>query len=61
MNDVLAIDNVEIASSISKKCRILAIHGTDDKITPVEDAYELHKHLPWNTRLEIVQGADHGF
>ncbi|ESQ45880.1 hypothetical protein EUTSA_v10010963mg, partial [Eutrema salsugineum] len=45
---------------IDKECRVLTVHGSDDKVVPVEDAKEFAKIIP-NHKLEIVEGADHSY
>ncbi|GJM94091.1 hypothetical protein PR202_ga10707 [Eleusine coracana subsp. coracana] len=46
--------------SITKECRICTIHGSADKIVPVEDAYEFAKLIP-NHKLHIIKKANHGY
>ena len=41
------------------KCPVLVLHGDQDSIVPVAEAYELHEHLPGAKRLMILPGADH--
>ncbi|KAG8367222.1 hypothetical protein BUALT_Bualt16G0050200 [Buddleja alternifolia] len=50
----------EACLSIDEKCRVLTVHGSVDEIIPVEDALEFAKIIP-NHRLQIVEGADHGY
>jgi len=38
---------------------VLIVHGTVDRVVPVEAAYELHRANP-NFRLELIEGAPHG-
>lgn len=38
----------------------MTVHGSMDKMVPVEDAYEFNKIIP-NHKLYIVEGADHEF
>lgn len=40
---------------------LLVVHGDQDEIIPVEDAYKLHQYKPVNTDLAIIPGADHMF
>lgn len=40
--------------------RVLTVHGSMDKIVPVEDAMEFAKFIP-NHKLQIIQGADHEY
>lgn len=60
MKEALSIDVVQIASTLSE-CNVLTLHGTDDVITPVEDAYSIHEHLGHRAILKIVDQADHCF
>ncbi|KAK3161100.1 hypothetical protein QOZ80_1BG0071830 [Eleusine coracana subsp. coracana] len=46
--------------TITKECRIFTIHGSADKIVPVEDAYEFAKLIP-NHKLHIIKKANHGY
>ncbi|KAM7519622.1 hypothetical protein LguiB_018584 [Lonicera macranthoides] len=39
---------------------VLTVHGSDDEVIPVEDAYEFDKIIP-NHKLHIIEGADHGY
>ncbi|KAL5715039.1 hypothetical protein ACHQM5_016926 [Ranunculus cassubicifolius] len=54
----LGIDMHAACLSIEKHCRIFTVHGSDDEVIPVEDAFEFAKILP-NHQLQIVEGADH--
>lgn len=36
------------------------MHGSDDEVIPVEDAYEFDKIIP-NHKLHIIEGANHGY
>ncbi|XP_062022903.1 uncharacterized protein LOC133739180 [Rosa rugosa] len=56
----LTIDMREVCQSIDQNCRVLTVHGSMDKMVPVEDAYEFNKSIP-NHKLYIVEGADHEF
>lgn len=38
--------------------RVLTVHGSEDEIIPVEDAFEFAKVIP-NHKLHIVEGANH--
>lgn len=40
--------------------RVLTVHGSMDKIVPVEDAMEFAKFIP-NHKLHIIEGADHEY
>ncbi|XP_021715104.1 uncharacterized protein LOC110683064 [Chenopodium quinoa] len=58
--DRLNTDMQEAALRIDKNCRVLTVHGSADKTTPVEDAYEFSKIIP-NHKLHIIEGANHPF
>ncbi|KAF5815297.1 putative feruloyl esterase [Helianthus annuus] len=45
---------------IPQNCRVLSIHGSADKIVPMEDAMEFAKHIS-NHKLHIITGADHEY
>ncbi|KAJ4833790.1 hypothetical protein Tsubulata_014708 [Turnera subulata] len=45
---------------IHQKCRVLTVHGSMDKIVPVEDAKAFAKFIQ-NHKLHILQGADHEY
>ena len=53
---------VENATSTSDAViyRVLTVHGSMDKIVPVEDAMEFAKFIP-NHKLHIIEGADHEY
>lgn len=38
----------------------MTIHGSKDKIVPVEDATEFAKFIP-NHKLHVIEGADHEY
>jgi len=40
--------------------RVLTVHGSSDKVVPVEDASKFAKIIP-NHKLHIIEGADHSF
>uniref|UniRef100_K3XQH4 Serine aminopeptidase S33 domain-containing protein n=1 Tax=Setaria italica TaxID=4555 RepID=K3XQH4_SETIT len=46
--------------SISKECRFFTVHGSADKIIPVEDAYEFAR-LVTNHKLHVIKRANHGY
>ncbi|GAV78494.1 Abhydrolase_5 domain-containing protein [Cephalotus follicularis] len=60
MIDRLNTDMHEACLKIAKECRVLTVHGSADKVIPVEDALEFAKIIP-NHQLHIVEGADHGY
>jgi dipeptidyl aminopeptidase/acylaminoacyl peptidase len=40
---------------------LLVVHGSQDEIISVEDAYKLHQLKPKDTELAIIPNADHMF
>ncbi|PON96023.1 Alpha/beta hydrolase fold [Trema orientale] len=60
LTDRLTTDTRGACKSIDPNCRVLTVHGTMDKIVPVEDAFEFNKFIP-NHKLRIVEGADHEY
>lgn len=40
-------------------CPLLILHGSDDEIVPVGNAYDLYEHASEPKRLEIIQGGNH--
>ncbi len=40
---------------------LLLVHGDEDEITPVEEAYRIQRYRPEGTRLAVIPGADHMF
>lgn len=51
-----------IAESLEAlKIPLLAVHGQEDEIIPVSDAYAARHHKPEDTELLIIPGADHMF
>ncbi|KAG2666025.1 hypothetical protein I3760_15G036400 [Carya illinoinensis] len=58
--DRLSTDTHAACLMIQQNCRVLTIHGSKDKIVPVEDALEFAKFIP-NHKLHIIQGADHEY
>ncbi len=40
---------------------ILIIHGSKDKLVPVEHAHKLYEHAEIPKELEVIEGADHTF
>ncbi|KAH9801457.1 Hydrolase 4 domain-containing protein [Citrus sinensis] len=45
---------------IDMECSVLTIHGSSDKIIPLQDAHEFDKIIP-NHKLHVVEGANHGY
>lgn len=58
--DRLSTDMHKVCLAIEKECRVLTVHGSADEIIPMEDALEFAKIIP-NHKLQIIQGADHGY
>ncbi|CAO2203814.1 unnamed protein product [Urochloa humidicola] len=56
----LKTDMQAVSLSISKECRFFTIHGSADKIIPVEDAYESARLIP-NHKLHVIKRANHGY
>jgi len=40
---------------------LLLVHGAEDEITPVGEAYHIQRYRPEGTRLAVIPGADHMF
>jgi putative redox protein len=40
---------------------LLLVHGDQDEITPVDEAYQIQHYRAENTRLAVIPGADHMF
>lgn len=58
--DRLTTDTHAACLSIQPECRVLTVHGSMDKIVPVEDALEFAKFIS-NHKLKIIEGADHEY
>ncbi|XP_076899001.1 putative uncharacterized protein YDL057W isoform X1 [Bidens hawaiensis] len=58
--DRLTTNTSAACQLIPQNCRVLSIHGSADKIVPMEDAMEFAKHIS-NHKLHIVNGADHEY
>ncbi|KAL5559443.1 hypothetical protein UlMin_035654 [Ulmus minor] len=56
--DRLTTDTREACLSVDQNCRVLTIHGSMDKVVPVEDAFEFNKFIP-NHKLYVIDGANH--
>ncbi|KAK4048732.1 hypothetical protein OIO90_005725 [Microbotryomycetes sp. JL221] len=58
-------DNAYLQSSFDPAIHVLTVHGTADKIVPVEDAHTYHRILsrrsPGTHTLSLVEGAGHNF
>ncbi|KAJ6382698.1 hypothetical protein OIU77_031180 [Salix suchowensis] len=60
LKDRLTTDTRAACLLIQQECRVLTVHGSMDKIVPVEDALEFAKFIP-NHKLHIIKGADHEY
>ncbi|KAK8597777.1 hypothetical protein V6N13_095175 [Hibiscus sabdariffa] len=58
--NLLTTDMRESCRKISKECRVLTIHGSADKMNPVDDALEFAEVIR-NHQLHIIEGADHRY
>ncbi|XP_041005020.1 uncharacterized protein LOC121250139 [Juglans microcarpa x Juglans regia] len=56
----LSTDMHEACLHISKECRVLTVHGTEDQIISSSDAVKFSKIIP-NHKLHIIEGCDHGY
>ncbi|KAM0792150.1 hypothetical protein ACM66B_004848 [Microbotryomycetes sp. NB124-2] len=58
-------DNSYLQSSFDQNIHVLTVHGTADKIVPVDDAHTYHRILsqrsPGTHTLSLVEGAGHNF
>lgn len=50
---------VKICRAIEKSS-VLTIHGSADKTTPIEDAYEFEKYVKHH-QLTVIEGASHSY
>ena len=57
LNDLEKMNVVHALRKIN--CPVLILHGDRDDVVPVEEAHELHHHLPGMSKLSILAGADH--
>ncbi|KAB1219817.1 hypothetical protein CJ030_MR3G009459 [Morella rubra] len=58
--DRLSMDTHATSLLIQPECRVLTVHGSMDKIVPLEDAMEFAKFIP-NHKLHIIEGANHEY
>ncbi|KAJ3671147.1 hypothetical protein LUZ60_008573 [Juncus effusus] len=58
--DRLSTNMPEQVKKIKEEYRVLTIHGTEDEIISVGDAYEFANIIP-NHKLHIINGANHGY
>ncbi|XP_020147518.1 uncharacterized protein [Aegilops tauschii subsp. strangulata] len=60
LRDRLSTDTLLSSRSISKGCRVLTVHGSEDETVPARDALMFAAHIP-NHDLHIVVGANHRY
>lgn len=60
LKDRLTTNTHEACLSIHENCRVLTVHGSDDRIVSVTEAYEFAKYIK-NHKLCVIEGADHEF
>ncbi|KAJ4908506.1 alpha/beta-Hydrolases superfamily protein [Raphanus sativus] len=58
--DRLTTNTHESCLSIHENCRVLTVHGSDDRIVHVTEAYEFARYIK-NHKLCLIEGADHEF
>ncbi|CAH8303595.1 unnamed protein product [Eruca vesicaria subsp. sativa] len=58
--DRLTTNTHEACLSIHENCRVLTVHGSNDRIVSVTEAYEFAKYIK-NHKLCLIEGADHEF
>ncbi|ESQ41162.1 hypothetical protein EUTSA_v10014553mg [Eutrema salsugineum] len=58
--DRLTTNTREACLSIDENCRVLTVHGSNDRIVPVAEAAEFAKYIK-NHKLCLIEGADHEF
>jgi alpha/beta superfamily hydrolase len=59
LTERLAINQKKILSPLT--CPVMIIHGCDDKTVPVEHSYEAEQILSTESRLWVIEEADHSF
>jgi fermentation-respiration switch protein FrsA (DUF1100 family) len=57
LRDVRGYDIRQSVGSIGRP--LLIIHGSDDEIVPVRDAYDLYESAKEPKRLEVIEGGNH--
>lgn len=58
-DDTARYDLRDVAASLRQ--RVLVVHGDQDEVIPVDEAYRLQQLKPKGTQLQIISGADHMF
>ena len=54
------LEKIDVAGAAQRvACPVLILHGDRDEVVPVEEAHELHGHIPTTKKLSILKGADH--
>lgn len=59
MDSILASDLRAVAQKV--KCPVFVVHGSDDRLLPVEESKKLVRLLKERAKLEIIEGASHMF
>ena len=59
IKDRESVNQKELLANI--KCPVLIIHGDKDESVPLEDSKSAIKYLSSESKLEIIEGADHQF
>lgn len=54
-----SVDQAKLLSHIG--CPVLIIHGSKDNTVPIKDSESSMNYLSAESKLEIIEGADHGF
>jgi putative redox protein len=56
------LEKIDVPAAARRvRCPVLVLHGDQDEVVPVAEAYELHENLPESKRLEIFTATDHRF
>ncbi|KAG8367225.1 hypothetical protein BUALT_Bualt16G0050500 [Buddleja alternifolia] len=56
----LNINMHDTCLSIDKRCRVVTIHGSKDKVVQLEEAFEF-KNVLTNHKIHIIKRANHGY
>ncbi|BBN05237.1 uncharacterized protein MPTK1_3g11480 [Marchantia polymorpha subsp. ruderalis] len=60
LEDRLSTDMDGASKAISKDCRVLTVHGSQDEIVKIENAHDFAKRIP-NHTLRVFDGAGHNY
>ncbi|KAG6551416.1 hypothetical protein Mapa_007062 [Marchantia paleacea] len=60
LEDRLSTDMDGASKAISKDCRVLTVHGSQDEIVKIENANDFAKRIP-NHTLRVFEGANHNY